>query len=350
MQVTRLLAIICAFFSPHLAACATEPDSEDDESLLTRAVYVDGRLWVLSDAGVLSNLIEGEREWNRAALFDLVYDICKTPRGELFAITGKRESPDRWSMRRWRGDAWATERDIPSIKEYPLALDCGADDVALLTTRRIIGIDGKTIDVSWPEKGLRGRITSVLEVPEGVLIGTSAGEWGGGLSRMDRKTGEVVSVGRNVSGKPCGGPLNSECDPVNALAVLPWKPECAAAAVGLAHLSEHGRIAEVCGDEVTRLYYSADPGAVAMGEGIDEPFETVAFFGLANSSDAIWAASANDLYRIGEGGSVTKAAMPKFEEIGNIQVSFAMPDFVLVLDEVGQRDKLSDGMPILVPR
>jgi hypothetical protein len=116
------------------------------------------------------------------------------------------------------------------------------------------------------------------------------------------------------------------------------------------HMSEHGRIVEVCGDEVTRLYYNADPGAVAMGKGIDEPFETVAFFGLASSQDVIWAFGADKLYRIDENGDAATAPMPAFEQIGNIQVSFAMPDFVLVLTDVNQRRSLSDSTPILVPR
>jgi hypothetical protein len=350
MQIKRLLATICVFFALTQCTSTLEPERAGQENFLTRAVYADGRLWVLSDEGVLSSLIEGERAWVHATLTDPVFGICRTQDGDLFAVTGKRENADQWTVRRWHDDAWSTETDIPAIDEHPFALDCGAGDVTLLTSRRIVDIGGKTTDVSWPKQGLRGRITSFLGTPGAVFIGVNAGEWGGGLYRLDRKTGEIVSIERNVSGALCGGPLNRECDPVNALAALPWKPDCAAVAIGLVHLSEHGRIVEVCGGEVTRLYYGADPGAVAMGKGMDEPFETVAFFGLASSSDAIWAFGADKLYRIDKNGDATNAAMPAFEKIGNIQVSFALPDFVLVLTEVGQRNSLSDSTPILVPR
>jgi len=35
----------------------------------------------------------------------------------------------------------------------------------------------------------------------------------------------VSAIERNTSGELCGGPLNTECDPVNGIAAEPQKPE-----------------------------------------------------------------------------------------------------------------------------
>lgn len=348
MQIRRLLAAICAFFAVIQSALALEPERPGQENFLTRAAYADGRLWILSDAGVLSSLVEGERAWVRATLGDPVLDVCRTLDGKLLALTQKREDNSQWTLHRWQAGTWDVEADIPANNDHLLALDCAGNPM-LLATRRFIDIGGKTIEISWTGKRLRGRITSVLRVPGGLLIGANAGEWGGGLFRLDQTTGAIASVERNTSGELCGGPLNYDCDPVNALAALPWKTECAAAAIGLVHRREHGRIVEVCGNRVENLYYSAEPEAIAMSGG-DEPFETVAFFALASSADAIWAVGSSELHRIDADGGATVTAMPDFEKIGNIEVSFALPDVILVLTDVNQRKSLSSSTPILVPR
>lgn len=51
-------------------------------------------------------------------------------------------------------------------------------------------------------------------------------------------------------------------------------------------------------------------------------------------------------------GSAKPKVIPllKFEVIGNVGVSFDLPDVVLVLTEINQRRSMSGAIPLLVPR
>jgi hypothetical protein len=44
---------------------------------------------------------------------------------------------------------------------------------------------------------------------------------GGGLRRIDRRSGEITVVGQNSTGELCGGQLNTGGDPVNGVAAEP---------------------------------------------------------------------------------------------------------------------------------
>jgi hypothetical protein len=101
------------------------------------------------------------------------------------------------------------------------------------------------------------------------------------------RTGAVKVSERNATGKLCGGPLNTDCDPVHAIVTEPWKPSCVVAAIGLIHIEPHGRLVEVCGDRVRRLlfrpYGERSTRGIGLTSGIDEPRSTVAFFGIPST-------------------------------------------------------------------
>ncbi len=82
----------------------------------------------------------------------------------------------------------------------------------------------------------------------------------------------------------------------------------------------------------------------------DEPFSTVAFFGLTRRADKLWAVGTDGLYQIGSDGAAQSAPLPKFKQIGGLSVSFDLPDIVLLLTNINQRRALSGSVPILVPR
>jgi len=110
-------------------------------------------------------------------------------------------------------------------------------------------------------------------------------------------------------------------------------------------------VVEVCGDQVERLYYKPYGGKASSGYSSgDEPFSTVAFFGLKRAGDTLWAVGIDGIYSIGEGGSAHSIPLPNFKEIGGIKMSFDLPQFILILTNVNQRLSLSGSVPILVPR
>jgi hypothetical protein len=82
----------------------------------------------------------------------------------------------------------------------------------------------------------------------------------------------------------------------------------------------------------------------------DEPFQTVAFFGLIREGETLWAAGIDGIYRADKGGVTLSAPLPTFKKVGGIHVSFALPRLVLVLTSVNQRHSISGSVPMLVPR
>ncbi|WP_334183301.1 hypothetical protein [Novosphingobium sp.] len=184
-----------------------------------------------------------------------------------------------------------------------------------------------------------------------IWIGFNAGEWGGGLRRITRGEGKIEVVEKNQSGELCGGPLNTECDPVNGIVASPSNPSCVVAAVGLVHMMSHGRIVEVCDETVRRLYFKPDNPQPPYGK-LDkgEPASTTAFFGLTRAGDTVWALGTDGLYRFDGSSSPQFRSLPKFENRGGYQVSFDVPGVVLLMTDVNQRRSLSGAVPIMVPR
>ena len=162
---------------------------------------------------------------------------------------------------------------------------------------------------------------------------------------MDKSTGAVTNIEDNGSGEPCDGLLNTNCAPVNGLAVEPWNTRCIAVAVGMVHFDSRGSVLEICDSKIRRLYFKSFGEKYKNGSG-----PTTAFFGLAARTDGLWATGIDGIYQIGSHGTAKIQALPKFNRIGGIAVSFTALDFVLVMTDINQRRSLSGSVPLLVPR
>jgi hypothetical protein len=173
----------------------------------------------------------------------------------------------------------------------------------------------------------------------------------GGLARVDRRTGRVSYI-ESRTRELCGGALNGDCDPVNGIVPAPWNKDCVVIAIGLVHFLAHGRIDEVCGERVRELYSEAYyvKGLPLPATRGDKPAATVAFFGLASVRGQVLAVGLDGLYRLSEDGAALLTPLPEFEKVGNIRVSFALQDVVLLLTEVNERRSISGSVPMLVPR
>jgi hypothetical protein len=332
-------------------AFAIEPVRPGQESYLTRAIYAEGRLWVLSDAGDLSSVTEGRDARVAETLPEKAFDLCARD-GHPVVITGATGSGPAWTLRQRAEAAWSVVAIVPTEGDGLLAMDCAANRVTLLTTRRLIEVDGKRQRaVTLSGKLSQGRVSSTYGTPDQFFVGSSAGEWGGGLRRINRRNGNITVIERNSTGELCGGPLNTSCDPVNGITAAPWKPDCIVAVVGLVHFRPHGRVVEVCGDQVQRLYYKPYGDIRSAGHSKDdEPFGTVAFYGLAREGDTVWAVGIDGIHGIGPDGTAHFVPLPHFKDVGGISISFDLPRFVLVLTNVNQRRSLSGAVPLLVPR
>jgi hypothetical protein len=136
---TALLVLVVAMSNP---ASALEPERAGQEDSLKRAVFADRRLWVLSDAGVLSNIAEDRGTQVRERLLEPVLDLCVQD-GHPLIVTGKRQDGHEWTLLRRAEGRWSVRAVVRADSDYLIALDCAADRVTLLTTRRLVDV-GKT--------------------------------------------------------------------------------------------------------------------------------------------------------------------------------------------------------------
>lgn len=335
-----------------------EPRREGQEDSISRAVFAGGHVWLLSDAGELSRIRPGDEVRVDAGLPEPALDICVSG-SHVKVLTCKRTRCKKWKVRTWIDGRWLAGTVLLAEGDDFVALTCGQDGDIVLTDRRMIEVQGGKQVVVPLAPGLGdqlvktvGSVVSTHVTADHVFVGINVGEWGGGVKRIDRETGEIAVIEKNTTGELCGGPLNSACDPVTGIAEVPWKAECLAIAIGLVHFSPHGRIVELCKDEVRSLYFKSagDVGLAGREEEDEQPFRTVAFFGLVRVGDELIAAGTDGVYRFESSGEPKMGVLPRFESIGGIGVSFDIPDVVLVLTGINQRRSISGNVPLLVAR
>jgi len=189
-------------------ALETREDQEDPHAadrMISRAVFGDGRLWLLTDRGRLSSLAEGEPRLRAHDLDDTVLDICVSG-NRTIALTGERSDGGGWKIHHWQAGGWRAGRTIARSFDSLVALSCGTDQEMVLTSRRLIDLTGRARAVTLSQPLSPALVRAVVHVtPDAAWVGINAGEWGGGLRRIDRGTGAVSTIERNVSGAGCDG-------------------------------------------------------------------------------------------------------------------------------------------------
>lgn len=365
MKRTLLVLIMWMLCQPTVVV-GQEPRRIGQETFIARAIFADGQLWLMSDAGVLSSITEGKDDPIEVVLPEAALDLWLED-GQPAVISCSRPSCTDWLLRRRSGSGeWNVTARVATLGDHFVTIAKTNGGITVLTHRRIIDLAGGKENSITMSGALQPKpIASTHVTPTSVFIGFNAGEWGGGLQRIDRKTGEVVSVERKESGEFCFRPLHSACDPVNGIATAPWNPDCVVVAVGLVHFQPSGRLLEVCGNVVRWLYVKAHPRPSwwppankadkqpppdKADVGDREPFPSVAFFGLSRQGETLWAVGIDGIYQVERDGGAQSNPLPPFKRVGEFLVSFDLPSFVLVLTDVNQRRSISGSVPLLVPR
>jgi hypothetical protein len=324
------------------------------EWLASRAIFAGGRLYLVAGNHRLLSLADGERSLTRHDLGEPVLDAC-VQGGEPLALTGAAERAQSWTLRRLHGGQWRPERAVARDDDEPVALACTPDGPYLLTSRRFIDLtQARPAALRFQGGPIQALVTAAVHVtPQAVFVGLNAGEWGGGLRRIDRRSGQVERIERNATGGLCDGPLNTDCDPVQGLATIPWRPNCIAAAIGLIHMAAHGRLTAICPDGIEQLYAATDGEPDTPERARDAAqggFGSVAFFGLAASGSSLIAIGHNGLHRLDSAGTATRIPLPRFTRVEGLLISFALPDVVLVVTGINGRASLSGAVPIMAVR
>jgi hypothetical protein len=324
------------------------------ERMASRAIFAGGRLYLVAGNHRLLSLADGEPSLTGHDLGEPVLDACVRG-GEPIALTGAVERARGWTLRRFHDGQWQVERAVVRVDDEPVALACTPDGAFLLTSKRFI--DLTRVDpavLALRGEPIQALVTAAVHVtPEAVFVGLNAGEWGGGLRRIDRRSGRVDTIERNATGGLCEGPLNTACDPVQGLANIPWRPNCVAAAIGLIHMMAHGRLTMVCPDRTEQLYAAADRAfedPERAREAAQGGYGAVAFFGLAARGNSLIAIGHNGLHRLASDGTATHVPLPRFTRVDGMLVSFALPDVVLVVTGINGRAAMSGSVPIMAVR
>ncbi len=317
---------------------------------VVRAVFADGLLWMLGEDGSLASLDPDESEPEAVEGSGRVVDLCRVD-GRLVVLS-QDEKGGGWLLRTGASSALGQAEPIPAGGETFIALSCDRERIMLVTSGRLIDVVGSEMRSTPLSEGIEPPPVTSTAFRSGsfVWVGFNAGEWGGGLARISRGTGKVEIIEWNRSGDLCGGPLNSGCDPVNGIVASPRDPSCVVAAIGLVHMSSHGRIVEVCGSRVRRLYFKPldpQPPHGTLDDG--EPSSTVAFYGLARADDTLWSVGIDGIYRF-SGARVEVTPLPQFQNRGAYLVSFDVPGIALVMTDANQRAAMSGSVPIMAIR
>lgn len=261
------------------------------------------------------------------------------------------QSRDRQGVLEWQSPALRLDRE----EGFPVVAIHPDGEPWLVTPYAVYRIR----ETQWQRSSLTGATTlRAIDVAAfsrdggSLFAGNNAGEWGGGLMWIDTATNRRVAVEairRKGRDDICAGPLNAACDPVTALVPDHQRPSCVLASIGLQHMSSHGRILRVCGDEVdvlARLY--VDDGGMG-DEGDAEKFDiTEPFFGMAYSDQGVVVVSNRGVYQL-DGSVLHKLSEPNFAKVGALSLSFDIPGLLVVMTDANWAMSVSGYTPLLAP-
>ena len=339
---TRRLGALFAVLSPLLATAglAASDAAVDIDSarfrahLISKAVFADGRLWLLMESGHLETLSRTDHQRTDLDIAPVVKDIW-LQNGEPLALTSAAPQPSvsSWSIGRVTNDSWVESARIP-VTEDERYVGGGVthDGIAILTNRRLINLVGNTqrsVTVRWDSEKLAAGAKSVAVTDKTVYVGNNLGEWGGWLRAIDRRSGGISTLAKEW------------VEPVTALVAQP--NGCVAVAMGMVHFSRVGRVGEVCGKKAKTLYQKTIQIPQYKVDGSE------AFFGVSVVGKDLWAVGTEGLYRIGRDGTAELMPLPKPQEIGDLTVSFESPDFALVATSINQHWSVGGEVPIFAP-
>lgn len=315
-------------------------------SLWLRGTSGRGRSGSASGALVALNLEDLSR---RARVDSGVLAIEKIG-DDLWVLRQSESSKMEWILSIVRNNALEDKaRYISADADVPFALFNDGGTPAVVSQKSIDVLSG---DGGWKSILLVGQLRQGVQVQiaspadgNSAYVGVNRGEWGGGLLRVDLKTGAVVSIERRDTEKLCSGPLNSDCDPVTGVIPDPRNKECVLAAIGLVHFLSHGRILRVCGEQVSVVF--EHPGTEEVNGRKLEVSD--AFYGLASANGGFWSVTPEALYRFGaDENAPVRSSLPNLHLESGIYMSRDLPGVIVISTDVNWAVSVSGYTPLVV--
>lgn len=319
-------------------------------------VVFEGKLWLRgishkdSSGGLVSLSLADE---SRQVHFERgVRDVEKAGH-ELWVMRRPSLDAREFVVSVWRKDRFEDlAKFTSSEKDEPIALVNSASGpmVLCVQTIRILSADKQ----AWHQIKLKGKLRGgfqwTLASPlsgDSVYVGFNTGEWGGGLQRVDLRTGVVTNIERRDTKELCEGPLNSDCDPVTGVIPDSKNKDCILAAVGLSHMLSHGRILRICTKNVTLVFEKSETLEING----NKVRVTEAFFGLVPNGDGgFWGITSKAVYRFGADGTKKEHyALPKLKPVSGIYLSRELPGVIVVRTDANWAVSVSGYTPLVIP-
>ena len=331
-----------------LAAVATADAQRGP--MAVKVLGAQGIVWVLDYEGALHRL--GENRLERESIDGRIVDITLAPSGAILALRERQTRTNPLVVERDSSGVWKSFANFEMyVADAPRALAVQGGTVAVITWSAVLqaprGGTSTRVLLRGDTIGLSLQPALALTSDSTLYVGKNQGEFGGGLFRIDLRTGRVRAVERRNSQDLCAGPLNRACDPVTAVLADPDDSRCVLASVGLWHFLSHGRILRVCGDSVTVFFERPCPTASnRRPTGCTE-----AVFGLAADTDGFIAMLGFSVVRFRAGAIVGESTFPRIpEDTVPVRRSFALPGVALVWTNVNRQASMSGPTPLVAVR
>jgi hypothetical protein len=326
---------------------------------ITGGVVFEGKLWLRGAIISREDVSGGLVSLNLA-------DESRRVQFERGVLDIKKADHDLWVMRRtsladrefvlsvWRKDKFEDLAMFSSSKkDEPIALvnTARGPTVLCMQTIRMLAADDRTWKLVKLKGKLRGGFQVTVASPlsgNSIYVGFNTGEWGGGLQRVDLRTGVVTNVERRETKELCAGPLNSDCDPVTGVIPDPRNKDCVLATVGLVHMLSHGWILRVCGENVSLVFEKSEMVDDFRGGKMKM---TEAFFGLVSAEyGGFWGINSEALYRFGADGNIKEEhALPKLKRLSGFLINRELPGVIVLGTDANWAVSVSGYTPLVIP-
>jgi hypothetical protein len=351
-----------------LSSCAKSPEAEDylhppvpypfSDWRIAEGVFVDGKLWLRSgDNRISEGLVSLDLSTNtQTTQFERdVIDIERS--GEhLWVLRTDSENRKVVTISVFEGGVFREFAGFAlAMNDRPIAL-LVHDDQPVVLLAHSVRIWSKVRKV-WDVKELRAelfedaldRVTVGMPTDMKYLyVGHNAGEFGGGLHRVDLTTGLAIRIERDDPGRkyPLEGPLVAPR--VTSIITDPAKPSCVIVSVGLVHFISSGRIVRVCDDDVAVTFENIVEEEV-FEQGRKEKLSEAIFSLTSGAGGRYWAVGILGLYEFIPGHDVPIThKIPELISVGRIRLSREVPGVIILRTDINAAVSLSGFTPLVV--